>query len=63
MACFIVDFSDEIWTAQVVDPSVKIIKSFLHDKACSDEEPCNSSEEIKLIRRDLWTQYVCEVSD
>lgn len=61
MACFTVDFSDETWTAQVVEPSVQIIKSFLDDKGCSDE-PCNGSEEMKLIQRDLWTQYVCEVS-
>lgn len=55
----ILHFSDEIWAAQVVEPSVKVIKSFLDDKSCSDE-PCNGSEEMKLIRRDLWTQYVCE---
>ncbi|KAI5666579.1 hypothetical protein M9H77_16432 [Catharanthus roseus] len=55
----ILHFSDEIWAEQVVEPSAKIIKASLDEKACS-EEPCDDSEEMKLIQRDLWTQYVCE---
>ncbi|XP_027150732.1 tRNA dimethylallyltransferase 2 isoform X1 [Coffea eugenioides] len=51
--------SDDLWATQVVEPSGRIIRSFLHDNACSDE-PRNGSEEMNLIPRDLWTQYACE---
>lgn len=54
--------SDDLWATQVVEPSVRIIRAFLHDNACSDE-PRNGSEEMNLIQRDLWTQYVCEACD
>ncbi|KAL3530419.1 hypothetical protein ACH5RR_009741 [Cinchona calisaya] len=55
----IICVSNDLWAAQVVEPSVEVINSFLHDNACP-EKPRNCSEEIKLIQRDLWTQYVCE---
>lgn len=51
--------SDDLWATQVVEPSGRIIRSFLHDNACSDELR-NGSEEMNLIPRDLWTQYACE---
>lgn len=62
MSLSLAGVSDDLWAAHVVEPSVKIINSFLHDNGCP-QEPRNCSEEIKLIQRDLWTQHVCEVSD
>ena len=48
----------------MVEPSVKIIRSFLRDDASSipDLEGRNGAEGLKSINRDLWTQYICKVS-
>ncbi|RVX20182.1 tRNA dimethylallyltransferase 2 [Vitis vinifera] len=50
------------WAADVVEPSVKIIRSFLRDDASSipDLEGRNGAEGLKSINRDLWTQYICK---
>lgn len=53
--------SDNLWAVNVVEPSVNIIKSLL-DKPASPEANNRGCEEIKLAERDLWTQYVCQVS-
>ncbi|KAE9616735.1 hypothetical protein Lal_00034704 [Lupinus albus] len=53
--------SDEIWTGQVVESAMKIIRSFL-----SENESLASTVELsnltgmKIIQRDLWTQYICK---
>ncbi|XP_071690409.1 tRNA dimethylallyltransferase 2 [Rutidosis leptorrhynchoides] len=55
-------FSDELWTAKVVEPSIQIIKSFF-DKdinSVSDSNPTNGTKSLTLIERDLWTQHVCK---
>ncbi|XP_021899092.1 tRNA dimethylallyltransferase 2-like [Carica papaya] len=55
--------SDESWVAQVVEPAVMIIKSFLNENLRSvfDLEAPNSAV-VEPVQRDLWTQYVCQVS-
>ncbi|XP_010313190.1 adenylate isopentenyltransferase isoform X1 [Solanum lycopersicum] len=55
----IISGSDDIWTVEVVKPSVGIIKSFLTGES-STEIGSNASEETKMIQKDLWTQHVCE---
>ncbi|KAK4607692.1 hypothetical protein RGQ29_001495 [Quercus rubra] len=55
--------SDDSWALQVVEPAEKIIRSFLNENASSMpdlEAPNNMGP--KLIQRDLWTQYICQVS-
>ncbi|KAI3934939.1 hypothetical protein MKW92_033077, partial [Papaver armeniacum] len=58
---FLGDFN-EAWARQVVEPSVNIIKSFLHE----DTRPISNSEKLDPVQaqmkdaRDLWTQFVCE---
>lgn len=55
--------SDDSWALQVVEPAEKIIRSFLNENASSMpdlEAPNNTGP--KLIQRDLWTQYICQVS-
>ncbi|GAA0179413.1 RNA processing factor [Lithospermum erythrorhizon] len=51
--------SDDLWAANVVGPSSEIIKSFLNENTCTDKS-VHGSIEIKLMQRDLWTQYLCE---
>lgn len=53
--------SDDIWIVDVVEPSLEIIKSFL-DKN-NMEEARSDCEVMKSAHRDLWTQYICKVSD
>ncbi|XP_055835792.1 tRNA dimethylallyltransferase 2 [Solanum dulcamara] len=55
----IISGADDIWTVEVVKPSVGIIKSFLTGES-STENGSNASEETKMIQKDLWTQHVCE---
>lgn len=57
-------FSDTSWSSYVVEPSVKIISSYLNeDKSLlSNSEACNGTEGLKLIQRDLWTQRICKRS-
>lgn len=54
--------SGDIWTPQVVEPSVEIIKSFLNKDlgAMPDSDAGNDIDGLKLIQRDLWTQYTCQ---
>ncbi|KAK9266407.1 hypothetical protein L1049_025264 [Liquidambar formosana] len=54
--------SDDLWAACVVEPSVKVIRSFLNEDASPvcDLEAENGTEGPKVIQRDLWTQYVCK---
>lgn len=47
----------------MVEPAVKIIRSFLNHDANSVPGDVLSSNGTKIPARDLWTQYVCEVSD
>ncbi|PIN25400.1 tRNA delta(2)-isopentenylpyrophosphate transferase [Handroanthus impetiginosus] len=51
--------SVNLWTVNVVEPSVNIIKSFL-EKTPSSESTKRGCEDLKLAQRDLWTQYVCQ---
>ncbi|KAG8387530.1 hypothetical protein BUALT_Bualt02G0030600 [Buddleja alternifolia] len=51
--------SYDLWAVNVVEQSVNIINSFL-DKTVSSEGAERGNEEIKMARRDIWTQYVCE---
>ncbi|KAM3202015.1 tRNA dimethylallyltransferase 2 [Capsicum annuum] len=55
----IISSADDIWAAEVVKPSVGIIKSFLTGES-STENGSDASEEIKSTQKDLWTQHVCE---
>lgn len=55
----IISGADDIWAAEVVKPSVGIIKSFLTGESSTDNGS-NASEETKIMQKDLWTQYVCE---
>ncbi|XP_048325234.2 tRNA dimethylallyltransferase 2 isoform X2 [Ziziphus jujuba] len=52
--------SDDIWSKQVVEPAVKIIRSFLSHDANSVSDDVPSDTGTKILARDLWTQYVCE---
>lgn len=56
-------FSDTLWSEYVVEPSVKIIRSYLNkDKSfLYDSEAKNGDVGSKLNERDLWTQHVCKV--
>ncbi|XP_051143646.1 tRNA dimethylallyltransferase 2 isoform X2 [Andrographis paniculata] len=51
--------SDSLWTANVVEPSVSIIKSFM-DETGTSESAIGGCKEIKLAQKDLWTRYVCQ---
>ncbi|CAN4119466.1 unnamed protein product [Withania somnifera] len=55
----IISGADDIWTVEVVNPSVGIIKSFLTGES-STENGSYASEEMKSTQKDLWTQHVCE---
>ncbi|KAG6585995.1 tRNA dimethylallyltransferase 2 isoform X1 [Cucurbita moschata] len=50
---------EDSWTAQVVEPAVQIIRSFLED-CCSATETMNPQSSGQTIKKDLWTQYVCQ---
>lgn len=50
---------DDTWAVEVVKPSVGIIKSFLTGES-STENGSSASEEMKSMRKDLWTRHVCE---
>ncbi|KAI9076248.1 hypothetical protein K1719_041821 [Acacia pycnantha] len=53
--------SDNIWTGQVVDPAVKVIRSFLGDnESLSSTSVTSNSSGMKILQRDLWTQYTCK---
>ncbi|CAK9153843.1 unnamed protein product [Ilex paraguariensis] len=54
--------SNDLWAAHVVEPSVRIIKSFLDKDASAalDSVARKGTQALKLIQRDLWTQYVCK---
>lgn len=57
--------SNASWAADVVEPSVKIIRAFLRDDDTSsvpESESRIGGEGPKSIERDLWTQYICKVS-
>ncbi|CAJ1979174.1 unnamed protein product [Sphenostylis stenocarpa] len=53
--------SEDVWTRQVVESAVKIFKCFLSENGSlpSTSETSNDSG-MKIIQRDLWTQYVCK---
>lgn len=57
-SCFQCD-SDNLWSVNVVEPSVNIIKTFLNETA-SSESSIGHFKEMKLTQRDLWTLYVCQ---
>ncbi|XP_028756827.1 tRNA dimethylallyltransferase 2 [Neltuma alba] len=53
--------SDDVWTVQVVEQTVKIVRSFLGDnESLSSTSGTLNSSGMKLFQRDLWTQYVCK---
>ncbi|XP_059659355.1 tRNA dimethylallyltransferase 2 isoform X4 [Cornus florida] len=54
--------SNDSWTAHVVEPSVKIIRSYLNEDASlvPDSKTRSGTEGLKLIQRDLWTRYECK---
>ncbi|KAI7980753.1 tRNA dimethylallyltransferase 2 [Camellia lanceoleosa] len=54
--------SDDSWAAHVVEPSAKIIRSYLSvdESLVPDSESRTGTEGLKLFQRDLWTQYVCK---
>ncbi|KAG8387527.1 hypothetical protein BUALT_Bualt02G0030300 [Buddleja alternifolia] len=56
---FVFRESYDLWAVNVVEQSVNIINSFLN-KTASSEGAERGNEEIKMARRDIWTQYVCE---
>lgn len=55
--------SGDSWTTRVVEPCMNIIKSFLYENISlvRNSKMLNCSD-IQSVARDLWTQYVCEVS-
>ncbi|XP_028110282.1 tRNA dimethylallyltransferase 2 isoform X3 [Camellia sinensis] len=57
--------SDDSWAAHVVEPSAKIIRSYLSkdESLVPDSESRTGTEGLKLFQRDLWTQHVCKVSN
>ncbi|XP_054814890.1 tRNA dimethylallyltransferase 2 [Prosopis cineraria] len=53
--------SDDIWTGQVVEPAVKIVRSFLgQNENLSSTSGTSNSGGMKMVERDLWTQYICK---
>lgn len=54
--------SDDSWAAHVVEPSAKIIRSYLSEdeSLVPDSESRTGTEGLKLFQRDLWTQHVCK---
>ncbi|XP_038895131.1 tRNA dimethylallyltransferase 2 isoform X2 [Benincasa hispida] len=51
---------EDSWTAQVVEPAVHIIRSFLKD-GCSATETMNPHNSGQTIKKDVWTQYICQL--
>lgn len=51
---------EDSWTALVVEPAAQIIRSFLED-SCSVIETMNPHCSGQTIKKDLWTQYICQV--
>ncbi|VFQ94173.1 unnamed protein product [Cuscuta campestris] len=56
---YILAASDEIWAAEVVEPAVAIIKSFLNGELYLESTGANTKD-IKLNQTDQWSQFVCE---
>lgn len=53
--------SDNSWTANVVKPSVQIIRSYLNEDAnLQPDLEAKNGNKGNLTQRDLWTQYVCK---
>ncbi|XP_020214094.1 tRNA dimethylallyltransferase 2 isoform X2 [Cajanus cajan] len=53
--------SEDVWTGQVVESAVKIVKSFLSDNGSSPSTFGTSNDTgMKITQRDLWTQYTCK---
>ncbi|XP_073141857.1 tRNA dimethylallyltransferase 2 [Henckelia pumila] len=53
-------FLDDSWAVNVVEPSVKIIESFLANIVSSDDVGQGCEGTIDLLQRDLWTRYICQ---
>ncbi|XP_073140230.1 tRNA dimethylallyltransferase 2-like isoform X2 [Henckelia pumila] len=51
---------DDSWAVNVVEPSVKIIESFLANTVSSDDAGQGCEGTIDLPQRDLWTRYICQ---
>ncbi|XP_027346973.1 tRNA dimethylallyltransferase 2 [Abrus precatorius] len=53
--------SDDVWTDQVVESAVKIVKSFVSENGSFSSTFGTSTETgMKTVQRDLWTQYICK---
>ncbi|XP_061355069.1 tRNA dimethylallyltransferase 2 isoform X2 [Gastrolobium bilobum] len=53
--------SDDVWTGQVVESAMKIVRSFLSENgSLSSTSGMSNDTEMKIIQRDLWTQYICK---
>lgn len=55
-------FSEALWTANVVKPSIEIIKSYFAKdiNVVPDFDDTNDTKGLKLMERDLWTQHICK---
>ncbi|KAK1426243.1 hypothetical protein QVD17_14912 [Tagetes erecta] len=53
-------FTEESWTANVVKPSIQIINSHFEKDINFDFDATNGIKGLKLMERDLWTQYICK---
>ncbi|KAL8214344.1 hypothetical protein R6Q57_003793 [Mikania cordata] len=53
-------FTEESWTANVVKPSIQIIKDHLEKDIKYDFDARNDIKGLKLMERDLWTQHICK---
>ncbi|KAK9068585.1 hypothetical protein SSX86_012700 [Deinandra increscens subsp. villosa] len=53
-------FTEESWAANVVKPSIQIINIYLEKNISSDYNARNDIKGLKLMERDLWTQYICK---
>ncbi|XP_075519998.1 tRNA dimethylallyltransferase 2 [Primulina tabacum] len=51
---------DDSWVVNVVEPSLRIIESFLESIASSDDAGQGCEGTVNLPHRDLWTRYVCQ---
>ncbi|GMG98469.1 hypothetical protein Nepgr_000309 [Nepenthes gracilis] len=54
--------SDEMWFKHVVEPAALLIRSFLSNNPIlvTDVDDRLNTIAPKIIKRDLWTQYVCK---
>ncbi|PIA25233.1 hypothetical protein AQUCO_12200011v1 [Aquilegia coerulea] len=53
--------SYDSWPRQVVEPSVDLIRSFLHEDNCTVPTKIPNAVASQILdKRDLWTQHVCE---